>query len=121
MAKKERKARKPRIGSPANLPAGFEAVEAAKFPTNHDFRDRPLLQGRVTEIKTVPGRGKPRRILYVADSQTGELSAVWENTMLASLFARVRVNDEIYIKFTHSEAAGGKKKVEEFVTGIKGA
>lgn len=104
----------------STLPPGFEKIESSKFPQNHDFRDKPLLQGKVVEVKTVPARrgGKPQKILYVAD-KNGEISAVWENAMLASLFAKVRLNDEIFIRFEHTEGTSGRKKVSAFETGIK--
>lgn len=99
------------------VPKGFQTVEAAKFPESHDFRKTPKLAGKVTEIKSVPGRQK-RRIMYVADS-SGEIHAVWENAMLSALFARARVGNEVYIEFKFSDAEAGKQRAEEYITAIK--
>ncbi len=98
------------------LPKGFAPVEASKFPDNHDFRKEPTIQGKITEIKNIPGRQK-RRIMYVAVSG-GEVKAVWENAMLASLFARARVGQEVFISMVY-DGDNEKKKVSEFVTALK--
>ena len=114
---------KPEARPAGNIPAGFERTQSGSFPPNHDFKAHPILQGRVVEIRSTPQkRGKKTeevKILYVAESDTGEIVAVWESFALESLFAQVKKGDEIFLRFNGVKKMKGKKTLKDFDAAIK--
>lgn len=104
------------------IPSGFTRIETGNFPANHDFKERPVLEGKVTAIKGVPQkRGKKTvtvKLIYVADKKTGEVGAVWESKALEELFSQVKVGSTVYIRSEGIQKLKGKKTLKKFVTGI---
>jgi len=106
-----------------NVPSGFKKIETGNFPPNHDFKKNPELIGKITTIKTVPQkRGKKIenvKIIYVADTKTGEISAVWDSKALEELFSQAKVGTEIFIRGEGIVKLKGKKTMKKFTTAIK--
>lgn len=114
---------KERVFPKVNLPAGFRQVNSGNFPPNHDFKKNPILQGEVTEIKTVAvkiGR-KPKdtRLMIIAD-ENGVLTSVWESAALEGLFEEAKKGDEVYIQFTGMITIKGRQQpMKGFVAAVK--
>src|SRR3970040_541130 len=104
------------------IPAGFKRIETGNFPANHDFKKQPVLEGKITAIKTAPmKRGKKTenvKISYVSDKNTGEITAVWQSSALEELMSQVKVGTVVYIRSEGIKKLKGKKTLKQFVTGI---
>lgn len=109
--------------SKGGIPAGFQQVSTGQFPPNHDFKKEAVCTGAVTQIKeSEQKRGTKTekvKILYVADPNTGELSAVWESAALKDFFSQVRPRDTVYIRFDGVAKLKGKKTMKKFTCAIQ--
>lgn len=111
------------------LPAGFTPVASSSFAPWHDWKKRPLLVGVVMEKRTIEqmrkeGRKMVRKettILEVADSDSGEVSAVSESYATAGVIEQAKKGDEVFFRFEGVKKLKGGKKLREFTCGIKPA
>lgn len=105
------------------IPAGYQQVATGQFPPNHDFKASPLLEGRITQIKeSEQKRGKKTekvKILYVAEKETGEITAVWESSALEDFMSQVKAGDEVFIRFEGIQKLKGRKTLKKFSCGYK--
>lgn len=112
------------LAAASKLPAGYESVQGAGFPDNHDFEKSPILQGTVTDVKTVSvkkGRKmEDTQLMTVADSD-GVISAVWNSAGLKELFSKVKKGDSVFIEFLGMIPLKGKQSMKKYSIGHKPA
>jgi hypothetical protein len=107
----------------SGIPQGFTAIKSGGFAPIHDWKKNPLLRGIVQAVRTSDqkrgGKIVPVKILEVADSETGEMTSVWESYALAGLLEAAKVGDEVFIRFEGVKKLKGKKTLKEFTCGIQ--
>lgn len=105
------------------VPAGYQQVSTGQFPANHDFKAEPVCEGRVTQIKeSEQKRGKKTekvKILYVANKDSGEITAVWQSAQLEEFISQVAPGDEVYIRFDGIAKLKGRKTLKKFTCALK--
>lgn len=109
------------------LPAGFEHITSGDFAQIHDFKTTPIVQGIVSGKKSLEmmrGSGKnkkmePVAILTVTNSDTGEITSIFESSALEGVINEAKVGDEVYIAFKGVKKLPGKKTLKEYITGLK--
>lgn len=106
------------------LPPGFTQVAVGgSFGESHDFKRKPILQGKVLGVDRVTfkdkdtGKKKTQRVMRV---QSGNLvSTVWESHQLQEVFSQAKRGKEIYLRFLGKKKLGGGKSVNLFQAAIK--
>lgn len=112
---------KAKKATPANLPAGFEAVEAEAEA--HDFDEEDTLIGSLLHVKAVTlNKGKSdekiKRIARIRKEPDGELVEVWESGGNKALFD-IELGSMVYIHFEGLVDVGKQQPMRKYVIAVK--
>lgn len=104
------------------IPERYKIVQSGSFPDIYDFTKHNVLEGTVSQIKTVTTRrGKKldkSRIAYIANTD-GEVFGVWESAALREFMGQIKKGDEVFIRFNGLKKIKGQKNpMKDFTTGI---
>jgi len=104
-----------------DIPAEFQVVTIGDLPPDHDFKKVAICTGLVLQVKALTiGEGKKANDTMFMIIQTAtERTTVWRSAALFDIFAVVKPNDEIYIKYKGEvKTRNGLNDMKQFATGI---